>query len=70
LKENIIHTDETKLNVLDDKENKNNYMRIYETTKESDHKICLYDYKNYRSKKFSHVLKWIQRLFTNRWLSS
>jgi transposase len=51
LKEDIIHADETTLNVLDEKDNKNNYMWLYTTGKECDHKICLYDYQKSRSKK-------------------
>jgi len=51
LKESIIHADETTLNVLDEKENKNNYMWLYTSAKESNHRICLYDYQKSRSKK-------------------
>jgi transposase len=45
LKEDIIHADETVLNVLDEKDNKNNYMWLYASGDRSSKRIYLYDYQ-------------------------
>ena len=51
IKEDIIHADETVLNCLDEKDNKNNYMWLYATGERSNHRIYLYDYQKSRSQK-------------------
>lgn len=51
LEETIIHADETVLNVLDEKDNKNNYMWLYATGDRAKHRIYLYDYQKSRSQK-------------------
>ncbi len=51
LKEPIIHADETVLNVLDEKNNKNNYMWIYASAKCGSRPIYLYDYQKSRANK-------------------
>lgn len=51
LKEDIIHADETVLNVLDEKDNKNNYMWLYASGERANHRIYLYDYQKSRSQK-------------------
>ncbi|TCO70656.1 IS66 family transposase [Marinisporobacter balticus] len=51
IKEDIIHADETVLNCLDEKDNKNNYMWLYATGERSTHRIYLYDYQKSRSQK-------------------
>ncbi len=49
LKEPIIHADETVLNVLDEKNNKNNYMWLYASAKCGNQSIYLYDYQKSRA---------------------
>ena len=51
IKESIIHADETPLNVLDEKNNKTNYMWLYASTTRGDKKIYLYDYQKSRAQK-------------------
>lgn len=51
LNEPIIHADETILNCLDEKDNKNNYMWLYASAKRGTYKIYLYDYQKSRSHK-------------------
>ncbi|SHK22789.1 transposase [Geosporobacter subterraneus DSM 17957] len=51
IKEDIVHADETVLNCLDEKDNKNNYMWLYATGERSNHRIYLYDYQKSRSQK-------------------
>ncbi len=51
LKEEIIHADETVLNVLDEKNNKNNYMWLYASGDRSSKRIILYDYQKSRASK-------------------
>lgn len=51
LKEDIIQADETVLNVLDEKDNKNNYMWLYTSAKRGEKQIYLYDYQKSRSGK-------------------
>lgn len=49
LQEDIIQADETVLNVLDEKDNKNNYMWLYASAEKGNHQIFLYDYQKSRS---------------------
>ncbi len=49
LKEDIIHADETTLNVLDEKDNKKNYMWLYASGDRSSKRIILYDYQKSRA---------------------
>lgn len=49
LKEDIIHADETVLNVLDEKDNKKNYMWLYASGDRSSKRIILYDYQKSRA---------------------
>lgn len=51
LKEDIVQADETVLNVLDEKDNKNNYMWLYASAARGHHQIFLYDYQKSRSGK-------------------
>lgn len=51
IKESVIHADETPLNVLDEKNNKKNYMWLYASTARGDKKIYLYDYQKSRAQK-------------------
>lgn len=51
LKEDIIQADETVLNVLDEKDNKNNYMWIYVSAERGKRQIFLYDYQKSRAGK-------------------
>jgi len=51
LKEDIIQADETVLNVLDEKDNKNNYMWLYTSAERGEKQISLYDYQKSRSGK-------------------
>ncbi len=51
LKEDIIHADETVLNVLDEKNNKNNYMWLYASGNRGKHPIYIYDYQKSRAGK-------------------
>lgn len=51
LQEDIIHADETVLNVLDEKDNKNNYMWLYASAERGIHPIYLYDYRKSRAGK-------------------
>jgi len=51
IKEPVIHADETPLNVLDEKNNKTNYMWLYASTERGDKKIYLYDYQKSRAQK-------------------
>jgi len=51
LEEPIIHADETTLNVLDEKNNKKNYMWLYASAKRGSHPIVLYDYQASRANK-------------------
>lgn len=51
LKEPIIHADETPLNVLDEKDNKTNYMWLYASAEKGNHRILIYDYQNSRAQK-------------------
>jgi len=49
LKEDIIHADETVLNVLDEKDNKKNYMWLYASGDRSEKRIIIYDYQKSRA---------------------
>jgi transposase len=49
--EEVIHADETVLNCLDEKDNKNNYMWLYATGERSKRRILLYDYQKSRANK-------------------
>lgn len=51
LREDIVQADETVLNVLDEKDNKNNYMWLYASAARGNHQIFLYDYQKSRSGK-------------------
>jgi transposase len=51
LKEDIIQADETVLNVLDEKDNKNNYMWLYASSERGRQQIYLYDYQKSRAGK-------------------
>lgn len=51
IKEDIVHADETVLKCLDEKDNKNNYMWLYATGEQTNHRIYLYDYQKSRSQK-------------------
>ncbi len=51
LQEDIVHADETVLNVLDEKDNKNNYMWLYASAERGKHPIYLYDYQKSRAGK-------------------
>lgn len=51
LKEDIIQADETVLNVLDEKDNKNNYMWLYASAERGKRQIYLYDYQKSRAGK-------------------
>jgi len=55
LKESIIHADETVLNCLDEKDNKNNYMWLYATGEYSMRRIFLYDYQKSRANRHPSV---------------
>jgi transposase len=49
LKEDIIHADETTLQVIDEKDNKKNYMWYYGSSKSSNKHISIFDYQKSRS---------------------
>ncbi|MCT4621261.1 MAG: IS66 family transposase [Marinisporobacter sp.] len=49
LQEDIIHADETTLQVIDEKDNKKNYMWYYGSSKSSDKHISIFDYQKSRS---------------------
>jgi transposase len=49
--EAVIHADESPLNVLDEKKNKQNYMWLYASSKAAKHRIYLYDYQASRASK-------------------
>ncbi len=55
LKEDIIQADETVLNVLDEKDNKNNYMWLYASAKRGQRQIFLYDYQKSRAGKHAKI---------------
>lgn len=57
-KEEVVHADETVLNCLDEKDNKNNYMWLYATGERAKRRILLYDYQKSRANKHpEHFLK-------------
>lgn len=58
LKEDIVHADETVLNCLDEKDNKNNYIWLYATGEHSERRIFLYDYQKSRANK--HPLNFLE----------
>ncbi len=49
--ERVVHADESPLNVLDEKKNKQNYMWLYASAKTGKHPIYLYDYQASRANK-------------------
>ena len=51
LKEDIVHADETTLQVIDEKDNKKNYMWLYASANLGKKQIYLYDYKASRANK-------------------
>jgi len=61
LREDLIHADETVLSVLDEKDNKKNYMWLYASGDRSSNRIILYDYQKSRAsrhaKNFLHGYK-------------
>lgn len=58
LEEPIIHADETPLNVLDEKNNKTNYMWLYASAKHGNRSVVLYDYQPSRANK--HPKKFLE----------
>nr|WP_243423709.1 transposase [Fusibacter tunisiensis] len=58
VREDIVHADETVLNCLDEKDNKNNYMWLYATGEKASKRIFLYDYQKSRANR--HPQKFLE----------